>query len=119
MYFDHKNIERAESVLASRRASENMVNWIADTQHLLANVVRVWIDGKLNVLADVGSRLPWHFVVAKHLPFPHKPMLDIIRDLFASPEELAKETAKRYADMDSGPWDFHALDPTPSAFRMA
>ena len=45
MCVDHKNIERAESVLASRRASKKMVNWIADTHHLRASVVRVWIDG--------------------------------------------------------------------------
>ena len=36
MFFDHKNIERAESVLTSRRASKKLVNWIADTQHVLS-----------------------------------------------------------------------------------
>ena len=64
MFFDHKNIERAESVLTSRRASKKLVNWIADTQHILGTVVRVWIDGKSNVLADVGSRLSWEHAVA-------------------------------------------------------
>ena len=40
MFFDHKNIERAESVLESRRVSKKLVNWIADTQEILDTVVR-------------------------------------------------------------------------------
>ena len=76
IYFDHKNIERAEIVLKSRRASKKLMSWVADSQELLANVIRVWIDGKFNVLPDVGSRLPWETAVAKHLPVPHGPLLD-------------------------------------------
>ena len=62
MFFDHKNIERAESVLASRRASKKLVNWIANAQDLLATVVRVWIDGKNNILGDSPSRARWEDV---------------------------------------------------------
>ena len=46
MFFDHKHIERAEIVVKHRRASKKLLNWVADSQELLANVVRVWIDGK-------------------------------------------------------------------------
>ena len=74
MFFDHKNIEKAESVIASRRASKKLVNWIADTQHILATVVRIWIDGKNNVLSDAGSRAPWQGAVARHLPIPAGPI---------------------------------------------
>ena len=88
MYFDHKNIERAEAVLENRRASKKLINWIADTQHILANVVRVWIDGKHNVLADVGSRSPWETSVVRHLPTPITPIVDFIRKMFTSPSEL-------------------------------
>ena len=87
MFFDHKNIERAESVLESRRASKKLVNWIADTQDIMANVVRVWVDGKLNVLADFGSRISWEYDVVRTLPVPQKPIIDIIRLLFRPPEE--------------------------------
>jgi len=37
--FDHENIERAESVRESRRASKKLVSWIADIQHILARGV--------------------------------------------------------------------------------
>ena len=90
MFFDHKNIERAESVLASRRASKKLVNWIADTQHILGNVVRVWIDGKNNVLADVGSRLSWEHAVIQQLPVPDQPIRDTIKLFFTHPKELEK-----------------------------
>ena len=70
MYFDNKNIERAEVCLKSRRASKKLLNWVADSQEFLANVVRVCIDGKYNVLPEVGSRLPWETALAKHLPVP-------------------------------------------------
>ena len=85
----HNNIERAESVLTSRRARKKSVNWVADTQHSLANAVRLWIDGKNNVLADCGSRLPWHTSVSNHLPVPSGPIRDRIRLLFTHPHELS------------------------------
>ena len=85
MFFDHKNIERAESVLQSRRASKKLVNWIADTQHILGRVVRVWIDGKFNVLADIGSRLSWEHAVIQQLPVPSLPILETIKLFFSHP----------------------------------
>ena len=85
-----------------RRAAKKLVNWIADTQELLANVVRIWIDGKLNVLADAGSRAPWETSVVKHTPIPDKPIRDTIRMFFTAPDELEKEVAARYAELDSG-----------------
>ena len=82
MFYDHKNIDNAQSVLASRRASKKLINWIANTQHLLENVVRVWIDGKNNVLADAGSRAPWEHAVAKHLPVPTQSIWESIVKIF-------------------------------------
>ena len=114
MFFDHKNIERAESVLASRRASKKLVNWIADTQHILGSVVRVWIDGKNNVLADVGSRLSWEHAVAQFLPVPARPIRETIRLFFTSPAELAAEVETRRKEMDQGPWVAPHMIPPPS-----
>ena len=113
MFFDHKNIERAESVLASRRASKKLVNWIADTQHILGTVVRVWIDGKNNVLADVGSRLSWEHAVAQFLPVPARPIREMIRLFFTSPTELAAEVEIRRKEMDQGPWVAPQMIPPP------
>ncbi len=108
MHFDSKNIERAEAVLQSRRTSNKLVSWVADTQHIVADVVRVWIDGKLNVLADAGSRASWESAVAKHLPAPHLPIRDFIIMLFSSPSELAGEIANRRREQELGPW--HPVD---------
>ena len=104
MFFDHKNIEHAESVLESRRASKKWVNWIADTQHILATTVRVWIDGKYNVLADCGSRVSWKHRVAQQLPVPEQPIRDLIRMMFTHPVELAKEAKTRGTQMGKPPW---------------
>ena len=104
MYFDYQNIERAEICLKSRRANKKLLDWVADSQELLANVVRVWIDGKFNVLPDVGSRLSWESALVKHLPVPHGPLLELVRKLFTSPDELAKEVASRYHESGVGPW---------------
>ena len=93
MFFDHKNIDYAERVLGTRR------NWIADIQHILANVVRVWIDGKNNVLADSGSRAPWHVAVAKHLPVPLQPMKDVIHMFFLTPSVLCEAIDARKREM--------------------
>ena len=90
--------------MASRRASKKLVNWIADTQHLLANVTRVWIDGKNNVLADVGSRLSWEHAVIQQLPVPNKPILEVIRLMFTDPKTLERETEERYKQMGSKSW---------------
>ena len=95
---------RAESVIASRRASKKLINWIADTQELLANNVRIWIDGKLNILADVGSRLGWESAVAKHTPIPLSPILETIRLFFTHPNEMKHAVAQRAREMDSEPW---------------
>ena len=103
MYFEYNNMERAEVCLKSRRASNKLLNWEADSQELLANVVRVWIDGKYNVLPDVGSRLPWETALAKHLPVPHGPLVDLVRKLFTSPDESAKEVANEYRESGVGP----------------
>ena len=104
MFFDHKNIDYAERVLAIRRASKKLINWIADTQHILATVVRVWIDGKNNVLADSGSRAPWHFAVARHLPVPDMPIRDVIRLFFAHPSVPDDAIYKRKKEMNVERW---------------
>ena len=104
MFFDHKNIRRAESVLATRRAAKKLVNWIADTQHILANVTRAWIEGKSDILADAGSRLDWKGNVARQLPIPGQSIHDMVRMFFTSPVELEKRAAARRREMDIPEW---------------
>ncbi len=89
--FDHKNIERAESVMKHRRAAKKLVHWVADCQPMLHRVVRLWIDGKTNVITDCGSRAGWVNAVAKHIPLPIQPILDTIRDMFTAHESLEKK----------------------------
>ena len=69
---------------------------------MLHSVHRLWIDGKNNVLADSGSRAPWEFVVAKHLPVPEQPIRDTIIKMFRDPKGLDKQVDKRKAEMGLG-----------------
>ena len=71
---------------------------VADSPELLANVVRVWIDGKHNILFDIGSRLQWEAALAKHLLVPDGPLLDFIRKLPTHPDEVAKDVAANYRE---------------------
>ena len=104
-FFDHENVKRAESVLKSRRASKKLTAWIADSQPMLACVVRVWIAGHLNVLSDAGSRAPWTSRVVKHLPVPDKPIKELIRLLFTHPNEVEEMVEQRRTAMRSGAWE--------------
>ena len=97
--FDHKNIERAEAVMKSRKAARKLLAWVADNQVMLHRLVRIWIEGKEHVIADAGSRAPWYEVVAKRLPLPIQPVLDTIRQMFTHPDELAARTEARRKDL--------------------
>ena len=106
-FFDHENIERAESVLKNRRATKKLMAWVAETQDTLANTPRVWIAGKANVLADAGSRAPWQSHVASHLAIPvtsARPFRDFIEKLFAHPDDLPQKIEQRRRDMGLEPW---------------
>ena len=103
-FFDHHNVERAEAVLKSRRASKKLVAWIADAQPLLANTMRVWIAGKDNILADSGSRAPWADAVAKNLPVPEQSILETIESFFTDPTDLAEKVEQRTKTMKLSTW---------------
>ena len=109
-HFDHTHIERAESGLKHFRAAKKLVAWIADFQVQLANIVRVWVAGKDNVIADVGSRADWTRQLVKQLPVPEHPVLDLIRMMFASPDEVA-QSDNMFADrkLDMGQPPFRAI----------
>ena len=112
--FDHRNIERSESVLKSRRASKKLINWIADTQELQANTVRIWIDGKNNVLADAGSRTVWENKVAQYSVLPEQSIRDTVKEMFTCPKELEAKTRK----MAEGLPEWRPLEDEPYTFNM-
>lgn len=109
--FDHKNVERAESVFKSRRAAKKLLAWVADSQVMLQRCFRIWIDGKSNVLSDAGSRGPWASVVAKRLPLPLQPVLDTIRDMFSDPTALGTKVQARNKEMSLPPWKPCSFEP--------
>ena len=76
----------------------------------MSNVVRVWIDVKHNVPPDIGSRLQCESALVAHLLVPNGPLLDFIRKLIISPDELAKEVANKHRESGVGPW--HSLSET-------
>ena len=67
-------------------------------------MVRIWIDGKHNVLADAGSRAPWEHAVSQHLPVPSKPIRDFIIKLFGNRTILDEEVAEQRMKMGKKPW---------------
>ena len=115
-FFDHHNVERAEAVLKSRRASKKLVAWIADAQPLLANTMRVWIAGKDNILADSGSRAPWADAVARNLPVPEQSILETIESFFTNPETLASRVQQRTRTMGLETWVPMDVNPVPGVW---
>ena len=56
-----------------------MSNWALDLQ--CYDLVRVWIRGEANILADAPSRAPWELGVAAHLPIPDMPVRELVRQM--------------------------------------
>ena len=74
---DHKNNVFTEAQLDNRRRSKKMSNWALELQQF--NIIRVWIRGEANILADAPSRAPWEAATARHLPIPDLPLREIIK----------------------------------------
>ena len=66
VYMDHKNNLFTEAQLDNRRRSKKLSNWALELQQY--DIVRVWIRGEANILADAPSRAPWEAEMARNLP---------------------------------------------------
>ena len=77
VYMDHKNNLFTEAQLDNRRRNKKLSNWALELQQY--DIVRVWIRGEANILADAPSRAPWEAEMARNLPIPDLPLRDIIR----------------------------------------
>ena len=85
-YIDHKNNLFSEAQLDNRRRSKKMSNWALELQGF--DIIRIWIRGEANILADAPSRAPWGAELAKHLPTPDRPLRDLVQAMYKSPEQL-------------------------------
>ena len=63
-----------------------MSKWALELQGF--DVIRVWIRGEANILADAPSRAPWESALAMHLPIPDMPVRDLVAAMYKSPEQL-------------------------------
>ena len=63
-----------------------MSNWALDLQNY--DLVRIWIRGEANILADAPSRVPWGATLAKHLPIPGMPVRDLVKMMYQDPGGL-------------------------------
>ena len=61
-----------------------MSNWALELQQF--DIVRVWIRGEANILADAPSRAPWESALAQHLPIPDMPVRDLVRMMYQDPD---------------------------------
>jgi hypothetical protein len=59
-FIDHKNNLFTKAQLDNMRRSKKMSNWALELQQF--DIVRVWIRGEANILADAPSRAPWEGV---------------------------------------------------------
>ena len=66
LYMDHKINLFTEALLDNRRVAKRMVNWTLELQRF--NIVRVWIRGEANSLADAPSRAPRESKLMEHPP---------------------------------------------------
>ena len=103
VYMDHKNNLYTEAQLDNRRRSKKMSNWALELQQY--NIVRSWIRGEANILADAPSRAPWEAALARHLPIPDLPLRELIRKMYASPDAWAQLVHKRTQDINLDEWN--------------
>ena len=82
-----------------------MSNWTLELQCF--DIVRVWIRGEANILADAPSRAPWEAALAKHLPIPNQPIKELIRKMYNAPEEWEADVEVRKKELlgDEARWD--------------
>ena len=103
VYIDHKNNLYAESMLDNRRIAKKVSNWALELQCF--NIIRIWIRGQANILADAPSRAPWECQLAKHLPIAHMPIRQLIKDLYRHPDKLDKAVEEMVQSMDLEDWE--------------
>merc|ERR1712007_34179 len=87
------------SMLDRRKIAKKVSNWAPELQHF--NLHRQWIRGEANILADAPSRAPEE-MLARRLPIPTGPVMDIVRRMYGGFDDLDGEVSK-VADK-LGPW---------------
>ena len=100
LYMDHKNNMFKESLLENRRIAKKVSTWALELQQF--DVVRVWIRGEANILADAPSRAPVDLKGVAELPVPVGPVRQLIQQLYWSPEEFGRECERRYDVLRGG-----------------
>ena len=116
VYMDHKNNLFSEAQLDNRRRSKKMSNWALELQQF--DIVRVWIRGEANILADAPSRAPWDAQMARHLPIPDMPLRDIIRQMYVSPEAWHKAVDAKTKKMNLDNWQAVEMECHPHAVKV-
>ena len=91
LYTDHKNNLLTNSSLGNRRVNKKLLRWALDIEELGGRVIKVWLKGKDNILADSVSRNPVDRDVARRLVVPGGPVKRIMRAMFQKPLELDAE----------------------------
>ena len=103
-YIDHKNNVFSDAQLDNRRRSKKMSNWALELQGF--DIVRVWIRGEANILADAPSRAPWESRLAQYLPIPDLPVRELVKKMYQDPEGLEVLVSERRERMlgPEGEW---------------
>ena len=107
---DHKNNLFTNSLLGSRRVSKKLLRWSLDLEEYGTRLVRQWIRGADNILADSPSRNPEDRDAAKALVVPGGPIKNIIEKMFRAPDALEQEIREVVGSLAEGGVDRHSGD---------
>ena len=82
-----------------------MSNWALELQGF--DIVRIWIRGEANIIADAPSRAPWENALAMHLPIPDMPLRDLIKQMYQDPDglEVLVDDRKKQVLGDESVWE--------------
>ena len=81
-----------------------MSNWALELQAL--NIVRVWIRGETNILADAPSRAPVDTKIARSLPVPNMEVKELLKMMYTEPEAFEHLVQERARQMGLKPDGF-------------
>ena len=85
---DHRNNLFTSSLLGNRRVNKKLLRWSLDLEEYGTRLVRQWIRGADNILADSPSRNPKDRDAARALVVPGGLIKNIIEKMFRAPHAL-------------------------------
>ena len=111
VYVDHKHDLSNAAMLDNRPICKKVSNWVLELQEF--DLVKVWIRGAANVLADAPRRARWENALARELPVPQGHAIDLIEKMYVNPANWEQNVPERARELGLGIW----APPNPAEAR--